>query len=379
MKAAERREAEIAAFAPPSVERADTIVIELEQFLKASGAQPDIFAAMPRDIVRFFMAKDCRGRTKVHVSSCSMWGVRKTDECDCPRRLKYSSLRSQKFLLQGAYRDRGWASAWCPRGCFGNPCRSAHVDRYLAATELEQCEGGVSTVQSTLVDVSVFNKIMLATMGQWSSTEDTDRMVSAQAARDALLYALLWETGLRAADALRLLHQAVTPVWSSDGKTRGLAVNVARAKAVLSLDKTYVVTVWDTESDYTAVKAYRMYQSALEKLNILPAQRNGSLFRSFVVAEDSTVTLGARCTWAAFDRLYEARLRDLGFPAEARRHLTLHSFHGSRAAREMLAGIVPSVTCASMHWSMEMYLYYTKGRVPTSMDDVRIMLEAEVV
>jgi hypothetical protein len=44
--------------------------------------------------------------------------------------------------------------------------------------------------------------------------------------------------------------------------------------------------------------------------------------------------------------------------------VSFHSFHGSRALRDALAGIPAEVTCANIHWSLDMYNRYVKGRLP---------------
>ena len=219
---------------------------------------------------------------------------------------------------------------------------------------------------------------MRASLWSWASNRTSNPVVAAIAARDALLYAVLWETGLRAGDALRLMAQAVTPI-SDDCGRGGLQLKVVRAKRVLCDNDQYTMVVWDSGTKFALPKVYKIYMTALDALAILPLERHGPLFRGISVTDEGVGVLGSGCAWAEIDRHYKDTLTGLKFPAEVRRHVTLHSFHGSRAARERAQGIPPEETCRSMHWSRDMYDYYTEGRIPMSVDNVFIMTTAETV
>jgi hypothetical protein len=354
-------------------------VRRLLDFMEEDGAGRNLFAATPEDIVNFLISKDVSGCTTVHNQSCPRWGTKGAGMCDCPKRQKYSSLRTTRYVLQGAFRDRGAAAPWSPRELTGNPCKSACVDRHMAKVELEQSCAGVGTVQSTLVDVSVYERVMSRAYYEWAESRTSNPLFSALAARDALFYATLWETGFRAADALHLTYQAVLPVLTPGGLKRGLSLTVTRAKRIAKPGDTFTIIVWDNGSRYSLAAAYRVYQSSLDELRISKSERNGPLFRGIMSGEEGGVHLQAGCAWAMLDKRYSDRLIQLRFTPEARAHMTLHSFHGSRAAREKMMGIPRSDTCASMRWSTKSYDYYTEGRVAMSVDDITVMIDAESI
>jgi len=373
------RRAELVAYSPPSAARADVEVRKLLDFLREDGAGDNLFAATPEDIVNFLIMKDRTGCTRVHNQACPQWGKKGTSTCDCPKRQKYSSMRTTRYILQGAFRDRGATAPWSPRDFTGNPCKSAWVDKHMAKVELEQSCAGVGTIQSTLVDVSVYDRVVTHTLGEWAVHRTTDPLTAALAARDALFYATLWETGFRAADALHLSHQAVFPVSSPDGRCRGISLKVTQAKQISKPEESFNIVVWDTGSQYSLPVAYRVYQNALDELAVTLAERNGPLFRGIPPDEDGTVHLQAGCPWAILDKRYAERLISLRFSVEAGAHMTLHSFHGSRAAREKLAGVPCSTTCTSMRWSEKSYNYYTEGRVAMSVNNITVMWDADQI
>jgi hypothetical protein len=249
----------------------------------------------------------------------------------------------------------------------------------MAKVELEQSCAGVGTIQSTLVDVTVYERVMAHAYYEWAEHRTSDPLVAALAARDAFFYATLWETGFRAADALHLTYQAVLPVLSPDGHKRGLSLTVTRAKRIVKPADTFTIVVWDNGSRFSLTTAYRIYQSSLDELRVSKTERNGPLFRGIISDEDGEVHLQAGCAWATLDKRYSDRLVQLRFTPEARAHMTLHSFHGSRAAREKMMGIPRSTTCNSMRWSTKSYDYYTDGRVAMSVDDITVMIDAESI
>jgi hypothetical protein len=70
------------------------------------------------------------------------------------------------------------------------------------------------------------------------------------------------------------------------------------------------------------------------------------------------------------DKAFDLRLQAAGFPEQMRRHISLHSFHGSHTARERAMGIPKAATCQDMHWSEEMYDHYLEGRRPLTIQGI---------
>ena len=86
--------------------------------------------------------------------------------------------------------------------------------------------------------------------------------------------------------------------------------------------------------------------------------------------------LGPVSKWSELSTAYGRHLKGAGLVDPAvQRHITLHSYHGSRAARERAAGIRAVETCKNMLWTLEMYEYYTAGREPLTPDGICAMHE----
>lgn len=363
-------------------EQNEKLLERLMDFLREDGVgEPCPQAASPQDIIRFLQVLDETGRTVVHESCCIQWGVKVGCTCACPRRAAAASVANRRLALQGVFKGRGLSDVWCRRTQSGNPCLDHSVSEYVDEVEREQCDAGVQVTQAPLVDVSVFHRIMATVHSDWAAAKRTGALVAgAMAARDGLFYTLLWCSGFRASDGLKLGVAQLAPfparqeggVW----KAGGVTVDVTLAKTVGSLGQAYKVDLED-ELDpqaerFTFSAAWALYQAALDDLQVLPAHRAGPVFRTIKQGDDGVVVMGPRCTWASMASRYTACLLRAGFGEEHLRAFALHSFHGSRPAREKAAGIPKAVTCEKMHWSEQMYDLYTKDRTMLSMESIKV-------
>ncbi len=374
-------------FAPPSSEVHVRMMAELMAYLRADGnPYPTPQAATPDDVVKMFIAKDAgtKGRTIVHTDTCEWWGVKKNAPCPCPKRMKAATLRSQKASLQAMFRDLGYRAPWLESAGTGNPCMSWQVDQYLSCIEREQCAAGVETQQAALVDMSVFDRLMRATLAAWRESEPSS-VARMEAARDAWLYSLLWNSGMRAGDALRLQAAALRIFADVENPatgrvSNGIFIDVTLGKTVTHSDKARRVTIWDNGDQIGPSVLLRLYQRELAALGLEPRELAGPLFRRAFFTDEGHPALGVRCTWAELDRAHSRHLGRAGMAdPELCRHISLHSFHGSRAAREKLQGVPPELTCADMLWSLSMYTYYTGGRQPLSTDGILLMVPDKAI
>ena len=60
---------------------------ELESFLSSLLCPKTLLSASPRDVTRFLVWKDRKGKTKVQVPTCSLFGAKKAEVCSCPSTL----------------------------------------------------------------------------------------------------------------------------------------------------------------------------------------------------------------------------------------------------------------------------------------------------
>lgn len=362
------------------------------EFLQLMGYSRDFLVATPEIVVDFLISLDVGGHTVVHLSDCRvpLPSSKGTRECDCPLRFKASSLSTARGTLQGLFRDKGLHGPWDPLYQRGNPCISSVLDDFLNAVEKEQLQGRVATVQSALIDVSVYRALMdVTTQCVQDALESKDLGAAARFASDAVLYSLLWGSGLRLNEGRAVKWQEVLPFDAGEDVNDGAAALPGVLKAtiasvvrnthggwyihptVLKTGRTVKnvrrVTVFADGSGYSVSDVVRLYQTVLDEMD-LPYSRS-FVFRSFTELDDGTFKWNAAAwtkaeVWARFAKMRAAA----GIPE----WVTLHSFHGSRAAREAKLGIPREVTCHYMGWSEKMYAHYVDGREPLVMDKLKL-------
>jgi integrase len=319
----------------------------------------------------FLVNRSEAGRTAVHSDECPSWGSKSTSRCECPLQMAFATLRSLKFTLQGAFRDAGRVGIFDPRSGSGNPCQSPRIDNLLYMIEKQQCAAGTTQLQAALIDESVFDRIMLTVQTQWMRATQQGALKEAVLyARDAALYALLWQSGLRAGEALRLNANQVTLFRTKEHYGAYVAVGVAKAhqsfRVTISTDFTTTDRAPARQSFY---RCTRLLSKAMHNAGLA---LQGPLFPAWATSESGAPVQGVRATWAEVDRRYDAILRQAGFAEAAMRNISLHSFHGSRAAREARAGVPMEETLANMRWSRSMYLHYTAGREPLVIEGMKM-------
>lgn len=356
-----QRQQELRAFQPPTGAARQGVEAAFERFMKEDGATGNIFEATPQDVVSFLVARDETGRTVVHDPACTLWGQkiagRTSPACECPVRASADALDTCRGRLQAIFRDAGRPAPWNPHARAGNPCIAPEVDAVVAWSKLEQLAAGTRVVQAALVDVSIFRKVMDHVYSAWSrASRAGDHLAAAMYARDAMFYVLLWESGLRASNALNLLEQQLKYFPREGAEAPRWLVQVGVTKTARSPQAASSLVMADDGSKYSLWQARAAWLSSLDELGLAPVP--GQLFRDVLCLEDGATAFGGRAKWAVMDRRFRAVLSAVGVPLS----VTLHSFHGSRAAREAAAGVPPEVTIRGMVWSREMYDHYVKDR-----------------
>ena len=66
------------------------------QFLSSLPFPKDISTATPRELCRFLVWKDRKGKTTVHKSTCQFFGRKGSFSCLCPTRLAYGGLSDRE-------------------------------------------------------------------------------------------------------------------------------------------------------------------------------------------------------------------------------------------------------------------------------------------
>jgi integrase len=338
--------------------------------LEVTGLSSPI-AATPVDVVNFLLHCDENGRVVVHGNDCPMWKQPATSvsaSCGCPRRAAASSINTMRGKLQGLFRDMGYNTPWNALLSAGNPVNSVEVDMLVKCTRQEQFAAGVKSRKAPLVRADVYRCVIKQSIRQSEAAwRKGNRKASLLAYRDALLVAVCWHTGLRARDALRILCQQISEGERDGKKWLELRVLVTKTRHDSRGERRLVIKC---SKSFGALSRILSGYKALLRRAGAPHLTTGYLFANVVAIG------GRKCSrWlyrgvlsqpvaaGRFSRILEAARLTL--------EITLHSWHGSFAARERERGVPKAVTCARTDWTEGTYDEYLEGREPIGLAEAR--------
>lgn len=121
---------------------------ELENFLFSLPLSKSLSSAAPQDLVRFLIYKDRKGKTKVHKSTCPLFGSHSKERCQCPVRLAAGTVDSLIGKLRSIFNNAGRAGPWCDLLGTGNPASHHSLKGYRRFLYQEQASSHVSPKQS---------------------------------------------------------------------------------------------------------------------------------------------------------------------------------------------------------------------------------------
>ncbi|MEW8548342.1 MAG: DUF640 domain-containing protein [Candidatus Thiodiazotropha sp.] len=121
---------------------------EINAFLFSLQPAKDLYTALPDDIQKFFIFKERKGRTKLHVETCVFKGQARKQSCDCPTTLAVKSVDSLIGKIRAIFRDMGMSGEWNPVLLTGNPASSHIMKCHLQVVKLEQSSIGIARKQA---------------------------------------------------------------------------------------------------------------------------------------------------------------------------------------------------------------------------------------
>ena len=330
-------------------------------FLRMLGKSGDLSKVVPQDIVKFFIHKDKGGTTLVHTGDCPLWGLPKSapGDCDCPRRASATGIRTLRGKLQGIFRDEGFPNPYNAITGMGNPVDSSVVLEFEKLLLREHLQAGVRAVQSPLFNTEIYHCLMDQPLDAWRRFHSVKRYLEASlAAKDALLYAVMWHTGLRASDASNLLHQHIREVDPDPpGSAPGWQLHVALTKTAGKPQKARNLFLRDDGTRYSPMASYAAMCASLQALGLQTDR--GLVFRMVIGGRRETQSYGKTLQWAQMDTRFTFWLAKAKLPA----YLSMQSFHGSFAARRLAEGAEPAAICLEMDWTLGTFTHYTHQRV----------------
>jgi Protein of unknown function (DUF640) len=333
----------------------------------SGGGPPSLFDVTPETVLAYLMSKDGRGLTVVHALECRNLG-KGTLAADCTvgcaKRASAASISAKFGTLKGLFRDQVSDLTWTATG--GNPCKSPLVAGFVKRTELEQLGAQVSTVQAPLITVAEFRKIWDSVSLASRSAKATGEVAEAsKSALTGLLLTLMWHSGLRCNDALRILSQSV--YWSASQDSSGrcgierasyLIVEVGVTKTGRKSNQARTLTFPRDGEKYSLPNTWELTVATLTGCGF--RMEPGKLFRSPKLSGAMRDRKwGATFSWDSVAATINHHCILTGLSTE----ITPQSFHGSHAKFEYERGVPMETTLHKMQWSQRSYKYYLHGRV----------------
>ena len=110
--------------AKPYEKQKCSLYLELESFLSSLPTPKSPISASPKDVIRFLVWKDSKGKTTVHASSCPNFGSHSKRKCRCSTRLAAGTVNSTIAKLHAIFNSIGRTGDWSGLSR-GNP--AAHL------------------------------------------------------------------------------------------------------------------------------------------------------------------------------------------------------------------------------------------------------------
>ena len=371
-------------YSTDTTSRHRAVATELLAFMSALGVdQPVLYDVTPRDVVYYLMSKDVTGQTVVHARSCEDWGQRtalRNKRCGCPVRAAAGTVDTVRGTVSALFRDIGLTAAWDAGACTGNPARSALVDNsyYLDLVEREQSTAGVRVRQAPLIGVCVFDALMSALLSALEAALSAKNWFeSLQLARDGLMFSVLWHSGLRADDAMKMCTKQL---FEGSSLKAGWQLRVHVTKTSWDVADVRLVR-FDDENKRTGVPAmWRLWSNLLGD-----AMRAGvvdgmpePLFPAMEAKKGRVLWLRSEMQWRHVDE----RLRLALKRAQLSNTIKPHSFRASLARMQRDSGMHADVICKRVGWTLQYFHHYTDPRDEEDVLDLaraRSLYAAEVV
>ena len=190
---------------------------ELENFLFSLPLSKSLSSAAPQDLVRFLIYKDRKGKTKVHKSTCPLFGSHSKERCQCPVRLAAGTVDSLIGKLRSIFNNAGRAGPWCDLLGTGNPASYHSLKDYLRFLYQEQASSHVSPKQSVPIFLDKLWKLCQHLNHLAYLSCDTAPLNRYIFARDLAFFCVDFFSGDRASDLGRTLTKEVLSLPDNQG------------------------------------------------------------------------------------------------------------------------------------------------------------------
>lgn len=333
---------------------------ELESFLSSLPCPKTLFSASPRDVTRFLVWKDKKGKTKVHTPTCPLFGSKKAENCSYPSSLAAGTVANLIGKLRSLFLESGRGGEWNDLLGVGNPASHHSVRQYLVLIREEQARARVTPKQA----VPLFFDKLLRLCSFLREHIFAPHVLPSQRyvyARDLAFFCLEFFAGDRASDLGRIFTKEVLALPNDEGFLfRHTFGKTLRGKN----SNTFMVKKC---SDITVcpVSNLRLYVQLCDLMAI--DLRDGHLFRT---TTNSVITRNPFIGSAVANRLVQ-HLKTLGIHSGE----SMHSFRSGCSITLSLLGVATEDVARHVGWrSLDTAEYYTQTKKVMKMSDTAAVL-----
>lgn len=320
---------------------------ELQTFLTALNPPKNSFSCEPRDVVRFLVWKDQKGKTRVHKGDCHFLGSNVKGRCGCPTRLSAGTVASNIGKLRSIFNSLDRSGDYDVRTGGGNPAAHFLVKQYQKSIQKEQSQARVSPNQASPLFFDKFSKIVhhLRDLLANPTTTAINKYIYA---RDLAFFTVEFFTGQRASDLGRL--KTVDILQNPNGKSLLIHQRVGKS---LRGGSTKPIPIRSSGNPAICpVDNLRFYRSMCQAMHI--NLRKGFLFRT--TTRHSAVSCSPFLASAA-----QARLVTYLTSLDLYKNETIHGFRGGTAILLTLLGATKDEIAGHIGWcSTNMVDHYTQ-------------------
>ena len=246
---------------------------ELERFLYSLPTPKSVYAASPQDITRFLVWKDHKGKTKIHIPACNLFGTKQVDCCACPTTLAAGTVDNLIGKLRSLFVELGRGRERNELLGIGNPASHPYVKQYLTSIREEQAQARVTPRQATPFFFDKLKRLCLylrdhTFAGQISPTQ---RYLFA---RDLAFFCLDFFAGERASDLGRIFTREIMALPDGDG----FLFHHTFGKTLRGKDANTFMIKKCRDPVFCPVVNLRLYVNLCDLMSIY--LRDGHLFRS---------------------------------------------------------------------------------------------------
>ena len=310
-----------------------------------------MYAASPQDITRFLVWKDHKGKTKIHIPACKLFGTKQVGRCACPTTLSAGTVENLIGKLLSLFVELRRGREWNELLGNGNPASHPCVKQYLTSIREEQAQARVTPRQTTPFFFDKLKRLCLylrdrTFAGQISPTQ---RYLFA---RDLAFFCLDFFAGDRASDLGRIFTREIVALPDGDG----FLFHHTFGETLRGKDANTFMIKKCRDPVFCPVANLRLYVNLCDLMSI--DLRDGHLFRS---TNKKGAVSGKPFIGSAIANRLSLHLASFGIPYGE----TMHSFRSRCSITMSLIGVSPEDIARHVGWkSLQTAEYYTQtGKV----------------